>query len=293
MQGVPVGVRVDGDAVQTGVAAGPDDADGDLAAVGDENLAHLGAPPGVVAWGVYRPARSTLTIAQCGMPHCGARRSSQTWLLRLCGVCDSVDDPGAGPVDAARARLRRAPRAAELERRQVGERCSPARSITRCASSPRRGCCGGRHRAGRRPPGAHHVRGDAEGGATSSRPCCAALVGAARAPVDPFAAAFSFLPALPREEAAAALRNRANLLRAGVESMRASLDVGLDAQEQAGARGLDVRAVVWPGPRRRWPGASGSPSGSSRECRTCLLRWPGRRAGRAGPTAGPPGGDEE
>ncbi|MFI5833791.1 PadR family transcriptional regulator [Micromonospora sp. NPDC051300] len=41
---------------------------------------------------------------------------------------------------------------------------------------------------------------------------------------DPFAVAFSFLPALPRDEAAAALRNRANLLRAGVESMRASLD---------------------------------------------------------------------
>ncbi|MGW4501492.1 PadR family transcriptional regulator [Micromonospora sp. NPDC004336] len=42
-------------------------------------------------------------------------------------------------------------------------------------------------------------------------------------PPDPFAAAFSFLPAMPREEAAAALRNRANLLRAGVEWMRASL----------------------------------------------------------------------
>ncbi|MFU8852113.1 PadR family transcriptional regulator [Micromonospora sp. SL1-18] len=43
-------------------------------------------------------------------------------------------------------------------------------------------------------------------------------------PPDPFVAAFSFLPAMPRDEAAAALRNRANLLRAGVESMRASLD---------------------------------------------------------------------
>ncbi|MFG3699639.1 PadR family transcriptional regulator [Micromonospora sp. NPDC047620] len=42
-------------------------------------------------------------------------------------------------------------------------------------------------------------------------------------PPDPFAAAFSFLPALPREEASAALRNRANLLRVGVESMRAAL----------------------------------------------------------------------
>ncbi|SCF36887.1 DNA-binding transcriptional regulator, PadR family [Micromonospora viridifaciens] len=43
-------------------------------------------------------------------------------------------------------------------------------------------------------------------------------------PPDPFVAAFSFLPAMPREEAAAALRNRANLLRAGIESMRASLE---------------------------------------------------------------------
>ncbi|MFG3686212.1 PadR family transcriptional regulator [Micromonospora sp. NPDC047740] len=41
---------------------------------------------------------------------------------------------------------------------------------------------------------------------------------------DPFVAAFSFLPAMPRDEAAAALRNRANLIRAGIESMRASLE---------------------------------------------------------------------
>ncbi|RKN43458.1 PadR family transcriptional regulator [Micromonospora endolithica] len=43
-------------------------------------------------------------------------------------------------------------------------------------------------------------------------------------PQDPFAAAFSFLPALPRDEASAALRNRANQLRAGVEWMRSSLN---------------------------------------------------------------------
>ncbi|MET8553010.1 PadR family transcriptional regulator [Micromonospora zamorensis] len=43
-------------------------------------------------------------------------------------------------------------------------------------------------------------------------------------PLDPFSAAFGFLPALPRSEAAAALRNRANLLRASVASMRASLE---------------------------------------------------------------------
>ncbi|MEU9505064.1 PadR family transcriptional regulator [Micromonospora sp. NPDC048170] len=45
-------------------------------------------------------------------------------------------------------------------------------------------------------------------------------------PPDPFVAAFSFLPAMPPEEAAAALRNRANLLRAGVEWTRTSLSPG-------------------------------------------------------------------
>jgi DNA-binding PadR family transcriptional regulator len=39
---------------------------------------------------------------------------------------------------------------------------------------------------------------------------------------DPFMAAFSFLPALPRSEAAAALRNRMIQLRAGVEQLRAA-----------------------------------------------------------------------
>ncbi|MEV1285823.1 PadR family transcriptional regulator [Micromonospora sp. NPDC049679] len=43
---------------------------------------------------------------------------------------------------------------------------------------------------------------------------------------DPFFAAFSFLPALPREEASAALRNRAQLLRAGIESLRSAMDSG-------------------------------------------------------------------
>jgi hypothetical protein len=43
---------------------------------------------------------------------------------------------------------------------------------------------------------------------------------------DPFLAAFSFLPALPREEASAALRNRARLLRSGNDSLRAAMDFG-------------------------------------------------------------------
>jgi DNA-binding PadR family transcriptional regulator len=42
-------------------------------------------------------------------------------------------------------------------------------------------------------------------------------------PPDPFMAAFSFLPALPRQETAAALRNRATQLRAGIEQLQAAL----------------------------------------------------------------------
>jgi DNA-binding PadR family transcriptional regulator len=45
-------------------------------------------------------------------------------------------------------------------------------------------------------------------------------------PTDPFAAAFSFLPALPRSEAAAALRNRAQVLRSGNETLRAATESG-------------------------------------------------------------------
>jgi DNA-binding PadR family transcriptional regulator len=43
-------------------------------------------------------------------------------------------------------------------------------------------------------------------------------------PIDSFAAAFSFLPALPRREAVAALRNRAKLLAAVNNTFRGSLD---------------------------------------------------------------------
>lgn len=44
-----------------------------------------------------------------------------------------------------------------------------------------------------------------------------------RSLVDPFLAGFSFLPALPAVEAAAALRNRARLLRVMADSLRARL----------------------------------------------------------------------
>ena len=42
-------------------------------------------------------------------------------------------------------------------------------------------------------------------------------------PPDPFMAAFSFLPALPRAEAVAALRNRAVQLQAGIEQLTGAL----------------------------------------------------------------------
>jgi hypothetical protein len=45
VRGVAVGVGVDGDAAEAGVPAGADDPDGDLAAVGDEHLAHATLPP--------------------------------------------------------------------------------------------------------------------------------------------------------------------------------------------------------------------------------------------------------
>jgi DNA-binding PadR family transcriptional regulator len=45
-------------------------------------------------------------------------------------------------------------------------------------------------------------------------------------PTDPFMVSFAFVPALPREEAAAALRNRAALLRTGNEGFRAAAESG-------------------------------------------------------------------
>ena len=47
-----------------------------------------------------------------------------------------------------------------------------------------------------------------------------------REPVDPFLAAFGFLPALPRREAVAALRNRARTLRGKVEFTRTAIEKG-------------------------------------------------------------------
>ncbi|SNT18528.1 Transcriptional regulator PadR-like family protein [Asanoa hainanensis] len=43
-------------------------------------------------------------------------------------------------------------------------------------------------------------------------------------PTDPFFAALSFLPSLPRSEATSALRHRATVLRATVDGMKASLE---------------------------------------------------------------------
>ena len=46
-------------------------------------------------------------------------------------------------------------------------------------------------------------------------------------PIDPFQAAFAFLPALPRKEAAAALRHRARMLRAATDGFRDMIDTGM------------------------------------------------------------------
>lgn len=54
---------------------------------------------------------------------------------------------------------------------------------------------------------------------------------------DPFMAAFSFLPALPRDEAAAALRNRAMQLQVGVKQLEAALS--------ADWRGRKPEYVAW------------------------------------------------
>lgn len=45
-------------------------------------------------------------------------------------------------------------------------------------------------------------------------------------PIDPFLAAMAMLPALPRREAVAALRNRARMLRGYAESLQAGIDGG-------------------------------------------------------------------
>lgn len=47
-----------------------------------------------------------------------------------------------------------------------------------------------------------------------------------RQPIDPFLAAFGFLPALPPREAAAALRNRARQLRANADFVRSGIEKG-------------------------------------------------------------------
>ena len=56
---VAIGVGVHRDARDTGVPAGPDDPDGDLPAVGDEDLAQArhGRPPGVACPGTRAPAQ--------------------------------------------------------------------------------------------------------------------------------------------------------------------------------------------------------------------------------------------
>jgi DNA-binding PadR family transcriptional regulator len=60
-------------------------------------------------------------------------------------------------------------------------------------------------------------------------------------PIDPFAAAFALLPALPRAEAVAALRNRARLLKGQV----AQLQLKLGGSPEHAATGHRPVHVVW------------------------------------------------
>ena len=62
-------------------------------------------------------------------------------------------------------------------------------------------------------------------------------------PVDPFLAGFAFLPALPRGEAVAALRNRGALLRAAADTHRFAL--GSDFLQQAGLNQAKPVHVGW------------------------------------------------
>ncbi len=86
--------------------------------------------------------------------------------------------------------------------------------------------------------------------------------------VDPFFAAFSFLPALSREEAAAALRNRARMLHAANESLRAAMESGwMSAGSGKPPHVAGCGSSRWLARRGRSPGVSRS-----------RCRW---RAGRA------------
>jgi DNA-binding PadR family transcriptional regulator len=65
-------------------------------------------------------------------------------------------------------------------------------------------------------------------------------------PVDPFQAAFAFLPALPRRESSAALRNRARILRAAADGLAAATDQDWAREDKPEHVRLDVRTVGGP-----------------------------------------------
>ena len=82
----------------------------------------------------------------------------------------------------------------------------------------------GGHRAGRRPPGPDHVRDHRQGRGRVRDAAARPLVGARTSRPTRSWRRSPSCPPCPATEAAAALRNRASLLRAGVESMRAALE---------------------------------------------------------------------
>ena len=124
---------------------------------------------------------------------------------------------------------------------ELGEHRSPARSTTRCASSPRRACS--RRSAPSRSAAGRPARrtGPRRSGGRSSTGCCASTGGSYRQPVDPFAAGV-LVPA--RAAAAGGGRGAAQPRRRAarhVVQMREALDRVLAGRE-AGSRALDAGA---------------------------------------------------
>ena len=263
VQGVPVGVGVDGDAGQAGVAAGADDPDGDLAAVGDEYLAHLATPPGEVTLTGSLAAESagepngslsvgcrTVDVALVKLAYYACAVSTTRmmilglvrWMQPVHGYdvrrellswsADKWANVQPGSIYHALRKLTEEGLLEAVATEQVGARPARTTYVTpRATTSSRtllRRLLVGVPRAARPVPGRR---------SRSCRRCRAA-------------------------EAVGALRNRARLLRAGSTRCVPRCESGLDAQTQAGARGLDVRALA--GARRGGDraGASGSPTGS-------------------------------
>ena len=281
VQGVAVGVGVDGHAAEAGVAAGPDDADRDLAPVGDQNLAH-------VATSYRSNVRSRLRSAIC------SRRSGSAARLVNVGYYDRGMSTtrlmilGLVQLDAAGARVRRAARAGELAAPTSGPTSRPVRSTTRCASSPTEGLLeevateqvGGRPaRTTYRitPKGDGRVRGAAAPVLVGVRAADRPVPGRLRIPAGAAAGGGRRRAAQPGPAAAGQRRHAP--VRPGQR---------VDAPVEAGPRRRGCSSCTWSGSRPRSPGASGSPARI--EAGEMLFpdgmpRWPGTRPSPYEPVA--------